>query len=209
MVQNKKLGTVIGRNPLKSGQCFLHIQRKLMIHGLSQVLGSQSPQIGSMFPTKIRRRIEDVLRKSSRRNPLKSGQCFLQALDTLKQFYDISVAIPSNRVNVSYMDIIYLSCLKCYKMSRSQSPQIGSMFPTNFRWLNKAGWVYYAVAIPSNRVNVSYMIYFDLKSDIIIIKYVAIPSNRVNVSYANAGQNGQNSLERVAIPSNRVNVSYI
>ena len=45
------------------------------------------------------------------RNPLESGQCFLQgklnqdkALDTLKQF----VAIPSNRVNVSYSTHLFL-----------------------------------------------------------------------------------------------------
>ena len=64
-----------GRNPLKSGQCFLRSVAKLEVSYLYQ---------GS-------------------RNPLKSGQCFLQmcSIDYHKR-QEREVAIPSNRVNVSY-----------------------------------------------------------------------------------------------------------
>jgi len=60
------------------------------------------------------------------RNPLKSGQCFLLIVHKPKKFLDC-VAIPSNRVNVSY------------KL-------------TQLKKMVDAG-----VAIPSNRVNVSYL----------------------------------------------------
>ena len=39
-----------GRNPLKSGQCFLQISMK---SGLKTLKKSQSPQIGSMFLTRV------------------------------------------------------------------------------------------------------------------------------------------------------------
>ena len=64
------------------------------------------------------------------RNPLKSGQCFLQmqnGQDKENNYLVYSVAIPSNRVNVSYM---------AFKSSFLKST--------------------ISVAIPSNRVNVSY-----------------------------------------------------
>ena len=61
------------------------------------------------------------------RNPLKSGQCFLQLWKYLRYLNKKNVAIPSNRVNVSYM-------------SASGKSMLGEMH----------------VAIPSNRVNVSY-----------------------------------------------------
>ena len=68
----------------------------------------------------------------------------------------VCVAIPSNRVNVSYA-IPY----RIYEVKEvnyvSQSPQIGSMFLTCviFKARKKADFAYH-VAIPSNRVNVSY-----------------------------------------------------
>ena len=67
---------IIGRNPLKSGQCFL-----------------LSP---------LEEYLMEVLDKS--RNPLKSGQCFLPQLGVEKIENENvgKVAIPSNRVNVSY-----------------------------------------------------------------------------------------------------------
>ena len=63
-----------------------------------------------------------------RRNPLKSGQCFLQRkiFESNRLLNSSPVAIPSNRVNVSYL---------ASKMQRQNNIQ---------------------VAIPSNRVNVSY-----------------------------------------------------
>ena len=88
---------------------------------------SQSPQIGSMFLT---------------------NQIIVLTTRNLH-----GVAIPSNRVNVSYV-------IAHQKKSRngklSQSPQIGSMFLTwqieTLKRLLKTK----EVAIPSNRVNVSY-----------------------------------------------------
>ena len=67
-----------------------------------------------------------------RRNPLKSGQCFLPIKRSYKEAIDLAaeVAIPSNRVNVSY----FLE------------------FPVSSNTLELA-----CVAIPSNRVNVSYI----------------------------------------------------
>ena len=69
------------------------------------------------------------------RNPLKSGQCFLQE-ESLKDYIVLihKVAIPSNRVNVSYRKII------------------GNMVQLGL-----------TVAIPSNRVNVSYSTYLFLR----------------------------------------------
>ena len=65
------------------------------------------------------------------------------------------------------------------------------------------------VAIPSNRVNVSYLEFLKGKEVKKNEDRVAIPSNRVNVSYfSKRGEKETLSLS-VAIPSNRVNVSYV
>ena len=94
-----------------------------------QVLKSQSPQIGSMFLT-----FEKIYcyRKAS---------CSLVAIPSnrvnvsyrknksKKWSKGIFVAIPSNRVNVSYLQEKGLSLEELEKMS--QSPQIGSMFLTD------------------------------------------------------------------------------
>ena len=63
----------MSRNPLKSGQCFL---RKRYRRLKKEITPSQSPQIGSMFLTST-----------------EWGNIWLS---------DNGVAIPSNRVNVSY-----------------------------------------------------------------------------------------------------------
>ena len=118
------------------------------------------------------------------------------------------VAIPSNRVNVSYIwDLDIDECESEYGF-KSQSPQIGSMFPTNsYRFLVSESQIE-GVAIPSNRVNVSYAVLF-LKRGEDQGREVAIPSNRVNVSYKERKAKLNNlSHAQVAIPSNRVNVSY-
>ena len=66
----------VGRNPLKSGQCFLPELQDLFI-----------PEYGEL----------------EGRNPLKSGQCFLHSTAYAKRpQLKKEVAIPSNRVNVSY-----------------------------------------------------------------------------------------------------------
>ena len=90
----------ISRNPLKSGQCFLLVNTAIS-HGYSFMALSQSPQIGSMFLT--------------------------YKWDRTWQYRVNIVAIPSNRVNVSYS--IELDPERV-KRIRSQSPQIGSMFLT-------------------------------------------------------------------------------
>ena len=64
---------------------------------------SQSPQIGSMFLTWSTSWGASWF-KERRRNPLKSGQCFLHSnWDKWVNRIQSNVAIPSNRVNVSYL----------------------------------------------------------------------------------------------------------
>ena len=89
------------RNPLKSGQCFL-------------------PKDGERW---------NYLLRPTSRNPLKSGQCFLHGCRVEPDGVCAHgyVAIPSNRVNVSYS----------YQYLKQLKKQL-------------------EVAIPSNRVNVSY-----------------------------------------------------
>ena len=70
----------LSRNPLKSGQCFL-LRRVAIVESF----------------------------KEAGRNPLKSGQCFLHFCHFLLIYpEDIIVAIPSNRVNVSYSTHLFL-----------------------------------------------------------------------------------------------------
>ena len=147
--------------------------------------------------------------KPSRRNPLKSGQCFLPgSTGSGEEWQDDygMVAIPSSRVNVSYE----VMKLKLQGLSFGQVAIPSSRVNVSYRQRNLWGrYRKFCVAIPSSRVNVSYlrifdgykMIYFDLK--------VAIPSSRVNVSYL-MGQVALSQFQvfAVAIPSSRVNVSY-
>ena len=67
-------GYSYGRNPLKSGQCFLHGIEDFI--GIMESGMSQSPQIGSMFLTH-KAMITNNTSSNPCRNPLKSGQCFL------------------------------------------------------------------------------------------------------------------------------------
>ena len=192
------IGAERGRNPLKSGQCFLRFV--IVFWLLSWIVC---------------------------RNPLKSGQCFLHKKAFCYFENWIWVAIPSNRVNVSYIVLIisilgilflvaipsnrvnvsYLNAYRvvvletrrnplksgqCFllesnlssnnaiKIAQSQSPQIGSMFLTEKKVVQKIAHKFEQVAIPSNRVNVSYFLLYKKKGG---QKWVAIPSNRVNVSY--------------------------
>ena len=126
-----------GRNPLKSGQCFLH-----------NVFSGLEPD-------------ETIV---IRRNPLKSGQCFLHKVDgAADELKNRGVAIPSNRVNVSYL-IGYYNGMGSQEVDKSQSPQIGSMFLTG--QIPGVANIYLTaghVAIPSNRVNVSYSTHLFLR----------------------------------------------
>ena len=56
--ENKSYDAVWCRNPLKSGQCFLPKKTQDLILCFFEGKKSQSPQIGSMFLTKIKRNIK-------------------------------------------------------------------------------------------------------------------------------------------------------
>ena len=89
------------RNPLKSGQCFLLFYNYPYIKQLFQ-LRRNPLKSGQCFLPKCP--FLEYLNKDIRRNPLKSGQCFLQVKGDPENL-EVSlrpVAIPSNRVNVSY-----------------------------------------------------------------------------------------------------------
>ena len=118
---------------------------------------SQSPQIGSMFLT---RKKESKIMSSV-----------------------VNVAIPSNRVNVSYPRPFHsnadsdcsFSCRNPLKSGQCFLPFMGDFR----RWLASV----LSVAIPSNRVNVSYLKKKKKLINLLKKLEVAIPSNRVNVSY--------------------------
>ena len=83
-----------------------------------------------MFPTNENKESGNSRYVQRGRNPLKSGQCFLHKNAAIEKRTVLSghvVAIPSNRVNVSYIEVCYF---------RAEDGLY--------------------VAIPSNRVNVSY-----------------------------------------------------
>ena len=65
-----------GRNPLKSGQCFLRDEMKMQALRFLHLYLSQSPQIGSMFLTLAIRYNIKADKEIEGRNPLESGQCF-------------------------------------------------------------------------------------------------------------------------------------
>jgi len=93
------------------------------------------------------------------------------------------VAIPSNRVNVSY-------------------EKNKEFFKENK--VNSAG------RNPLKSGQCFLLKNYESKPKACVIIEVAIPSNRVNVSYKGKGVSERNAeLWWVAIPSNRVNVSYV
>ena len=81
---------------------------------------SQSPQIGSMFLTYKKGPRKVRFLETVSRNPLKSGQCFLLKNGkwiNVTQSDAKPVAIPSNRVNVSYT----WQCLRFKQISQNLS----------------------------------------------------------------------------------------
>ena len=91
----------------------------------------------------------------------------------------------------------------------SQSPQIGSMFLTLYDYLYEKGFTPSFVAIPSNRVNVSYH-FWELRREVEINAVSQSP--QIGSMFLTYNQNFIELVEEVrevAIPSNRVNVSYI
>ena len=88
---------------------------------------SQSPQIGSMFLT-----LKEMLNYGGRisvcRNPLKSGQCFLQTRQAGFIMHCLKVGSQSPQIGSMFLTLL---AWKNWKKAReSQSPQIGSMFLT-------------------------------------------------------------------------------
>ena len=144
-----------GRNPLESGQCFL-------LGVVAERNNPRSVRIDVAIPSN-RVNVSYMLSGKKMawwtlicRNPLESGQCFLHTITSIyeEKMKFLAVAIPSNRVNVSYSDCIFLHSGQIFFTSRnplesgqcfllkkaiekhglplamSQSPRIGSMFPT-------------------------------------------------------------------------------
>ena len=92
---------------------------------------SQSPQIGSMFLTFFYGMNLDTSYNYTSQSP-QIGSMFLTYKKGFFIPVSVYVAIPSNRVNVSYKNISKLEkSLK--EKGLSQSPQIGSMFLTYTR----------------------------------------------------------------------------
>ena len=89
---------LFGRNPLKSGQCFL---LKEYVETVAKTLRRNPLKSGQCF-LRLGLFVAGMASQISR-NPLKSGQCFLlkNQMTTINKAF--IVAIPSNRVNVSYI----------------------------------------------------------------------------------------------------------
>ena len=142
---------VNGRNPLKSGQCFLLIFKKEVKQNGKNL--SQSPQIGSMFLTSFPSQGYEGKGREGR-NPLKSGQCFLLKSEVL--FNSTPPCLRRNPLKSGQCFLLTKtkSCIT-NGACESQSPQIGSMFLTKELKAQLESFLGF-VAIPSNRVNVSY-----------------------------------------------------
>ena len=167
-------------------------------------LRSQSPQIGSMFLTTVERWLEQEKKNKESQSP-QIGSMFLTYIKEITAPWKTwkQVAIPSNRVNVSY--IIGTAKLRQGK-AESQSPQIGSMFLT----LPKPRPIGEGKGRRSQSPQIGSMfltIQICIGKNLLLFR-VAIPSNRVNVSYMVNGNKEVRDFPPVAIPSNRVNVSY-
>ena len=149
-ITSQAIKEILGRNPLKSGQCFL-LGSMFLTQGrpLGQVAIPSNRVNVSYFKTFwfFKAQVEGS------RNPLKSGQCFLLSKplpEAWKGYW--FVAIPSNRVNVSYFFITGRKRIKFLQVA-IPSNRVNVSYIAH-RIFNK---VYEEVAIPSNRVNVSYL----------------------------------------------------
>ena len=92
-----------GRNPLKSGQCFLRRCKHENDQRLVGQVAIPSNRVNVSY-TQLKKMVDAGVFTS--RNPLKSGQCFLHVDNMVIRFSG-------------------------YGVERSQSPQIGSMFLTS------------------------------------------------------------------------------
>ena len=118
----------------------------------------------------------------------------------------MKVAIPSNRVNVSY-GAWRRRCRSWWRRGQSRNPlKSGQCFLPCERPCK--AWVHQRmhVAIPSNRVNVSYSGFFILKGG---LKCFASQSPQIGSMFLTRKPRARvvHLLVVVAIPSNRVNVS--
>ena len=100
---------------------------------LNNIVAIPSSRVNVSYYEKRVVKLEATVKES--RNPLKSGQCFLRGYGGIKNFLLLKLG--------------------------SQSPQVGSMFPTLKEAAVVAGWK--RVAIPSSRVNVSYSTHLFLR----------------------------------------------
>ena len=200
------------RNPLKSGQCFLHKGGEVM-QIVCAWCKSQSPQIGSMFLTWFKHEKEEKALKRMSQSP-QIGSMFLTKtyfiLKVLK-IKDYLVAIPSNRVNVSYFlkgfryNQFYNWCRnplksgqcflqafllhkkrRCRKWKRRNPLKSGQCF------LPYGQWPLWRRLRHERRRNPlksgqCFLQKKEIKEKIKKLVDVAIPSNRVNVSYWRMG----------------------
>ena len=119
-----QLRVLLSRNPLESGQPFLRLKD---CRCQTDVILSQSPRIGSTVPTQSSdhgRFKEFAMSQSPRIGSTVPTHLALGYIFLIDQY----VAIPSNRVNRSYLGII-MSTVDTILIS-SQSPRIGSTVPT-------------------------------------------------------------------------------
>ena len=141
------------RNPLKSGQCFLLKPISYQEWAKEKFdVAIPSNRVNVSYEGKLR--MDKYSLCPSCRNPLKSGQCFLRG----KLIGDWAEVCPGCRNPLKSGQCFLLSGrakLVVKDPIRSQSPQIGSMFLT--AWVQSlVKLASELVAIPSNRVNVSY-----------------------------------------------------
>ena len=156
---------------------------------------------------------------------------YIEIALTSYNLHGARVAIPSKRVNVSYKRVS-IGMMLATPFMTSQSPQSGSMFLTCNRRIKL--WMHSAVAIPSKRVNVSYIDWHSASDAVWDALWSQSPqSGSMFLTYTMHCQimNGLESLSQspqsgsmfltyprlgldpdkffgVAIPSKRVNVSY-
>ena len=131
--KKEKEKLLAGRNPLKSGQCFLLVASEEQLEEL-KVVRSQSPQIGSMFPTVmwILLELEFVWRLMSQSPQIGSMFPTGERLNLAFLLYSLPcVAIPSNRVNVSYIVSEFLKFKKTESISRNPLKSGQCFLPKN------------------------------------------------------------------------------
>ena len=120
-----------GRNPLKSGQCFLpakRIKREFLL--IAGCVAIPSNRVNVSYWSTIPLKVNDNLIEIGR-NPLKSGQCFLPRKKPKGERFNLVFLLSQSPQIGSMFPTCKnrLTAKQSFK-KQSQSPQIGSMFPT-------------------------------------------------------------------------------